>query len=356
MRFSLFIHMERPDESISHREAFENLTELALMAEDAGFGTVWIGEHHAMEYTISPSPMPQLAYLAARTSKIRLGAGTIIAPFWNPIRAAGECALLDVISGGRMEVGVARGAYQLEFDRMSPGLSAKDGGQHLRELVPAMRNLWLGDYAHDGEIWQFPTSTSVPKPVQQPTPPIWIAARDQGSHDFAAEQGCNVMVTPLMKGDDEVADLMRKFTESNAKYPNTEGRQLMALRHTHVHAPDDTEGWRAPAEAINRFYRTFDAWFGNTTQPENGFLEPSPAEKFEGRDEFTPESLHRTAMIGTPDEVIERVRGYEQLGVDEYCYWIDNTLPHAAKRESLERFIRDVVPAFAASPAAAVAG
>ena len=185
MRFSLFVHMERWDDQVSHRQLFENLTELTLMAEAGGFSTVWIGEHHSMEYTISPSPMPLLAYLAGQTSTIRLGAGTIIAPFWHPIRVAGECALLDVISNGRMEVGLARGAYQFEFDRMLGGLAASDGGKYLRELVPAVRELWQGDYAHDGEIWQFPTSTSVPKPIQQPTPPMWIAARDPDSHDFA---------------------------------------------------------------------------------------------------------------------------------------------------------------------------
>ncbi|GGA61650.1 monooxygenase [Pseudoclavibacter endophyticus] len=346
MRFSLFVHMERWDESTTHEQTFQNLTELALMAEAGGFGTVWIGEHHAMEYTISPNPMPQLAYLAARTTKIRLGAGTIIAPFWNPIRAAGEAALLDVISGGRAEIGIARGAYQIEFDRMVPGLSARDGGQHLRELVPAVRKLWHGDYAHDGEIWQFPTATSVPKPVQQPAPPIWIAARDQGSHDFAVANGCNVMVTPLMKDDGEVDDLMRKFNEANEKFPQPERPELMVLRHTHVHSPDDPEGWRPAAEGINRFYRTFDAWFGNQTAPRNGFLEPSPESKFEGRDEFSPESLHRTAMIGTPTEVIERIRHYESLGVDEYSFWIDNSLTHEQKRASLELFINEVVPAF----------
>src|SRR5262245_51589298 len=169
MKFSLFVHMERYDEQISHRQLFEDLTELTLMAEAGGFGTVWIGEHHAMEYTISPNPMQLLAYLAARTTTIRLGAGTIIAPFWNPIRTAGECALLDVISNGRAEIGLARGAYQFEFDRMAGGIPASSGGDHLRELVPAVRELWKGDYAHDGAIWKFPTSTSVPKPVQRPT-------------------------------------------------------------------------------------------------------------------------------------------------------------------------------------------
>lgn len=346
MRFSLFVHMERQDEKVSHREQFESLAELALMAEAGGFGTVWIGEHHAMEYTISPSPMPLLAYLAARTSTIRLGAGTIIAPFWHPLRAAGECALLDVISNGRMEVGLARGAYQFEFDRMAGGLSARDGGKHLRELVPAVRALWQGDYAHDGEIWQFPTATSVPKPVQQPTPPMWIAARDPASHDFAVAQGCNVMVTPLMKGDEEVVALKGKFDTAVANHPEVPRPELMVLRHTHVHAAEDADGWRPAAEAINRFYRTFDAWFGNSTTPENGFLAPSPEAKFAERPEFAPEALRTTAMIGTPAEVIERLRAYEELGVDEYSFWIDTGLSHEEKHASLERFIEEVVPAF----------
>lgn len=345
MRFSLFVHMERWDDSVSHRQLFEDLTELTLMAEAGGFGTVWIGEHHSMEYTISPNPMPQLAYLAARTSTIRLGAGTIIAPFWNPIRVAGECALLDVISGGRAEIGLARGAYQFEFDRMAGGIPASSGGNHLRELVPAVRALWQGDYAHDGEVWQFPTSTSVPKPIQQP-PPMWIAARDPASHDFAVKNGCNVMVTPLMKGDEEVVALKDKFETALAAHPEVPRPELMVLRHTHVHPADEPDGWVPAAQAIARFYRTFDAWFGNRTTPVDGFLDPSPESKFVDRPEFELDSLHKTAMIGTPDEVIERVGFYRDLGVDEYSFWCDNSLPHAEKKKSLALFIEQVMPAF----------
>ena len=78
----------------------------------------------------------------------------------------------------------------------------------------------------------------------------------------------------------------------------------------------------------------------------NGFLEPSPESKFEGRPEFELESLHRTAMIGTPEEVIERLRHYQELGVDEFSFWCDNSLPHEEKRRSLELFIKEVAPAF----------
>lgn len=346
MRFSLFIHMERWDDSVSTEQLFAELVELTLLAEKAGFSTVWIGEHHSMEYTISPSPMPQLAYLAAVTTKIRLGAGTIIAPFWNPLRVAGETALLDVISGGRAEVGLARGAYQFEFDRLAGGMPGKEGGKHLRELIPAVRELWQGDYAHDGEVWQFPVSTSVPKPVQQPTPPMWVAARDPDTHDFAVANGCNVMVTPLMKGDEEVTDLVTKFETAVSNHPEVTRPEIMVLRHTYVHEESDPDGWRPAAEGVNKFYRTFDAWFGNKTDPVDGFLEPSPEAKFSERPEFTPESLHKTAMIGTPDEVIARLREYESLGVDEFSFWSDNSLSHEQKKRSLELFIEHVVPAF----------
>ncbi|HEY0285422.1 MAG TPA: LLM class flavin-dependent oxidoreductase [Pseudomonas sp.] len=346
MKFSLFIHMERWDETTSHRQLFEQLTELTLLAEAGGFRTVWIGEHHSMEYTISPSPMPLLAYLAARTSTIRLGAGTIIAPFWHPLRVAGECALLDVISNGRMEVGLARGAYQMEFDRMAGGIPATTGGTHLREMVPVVRKLWEGDYAHQGNIWNFPTSTSVPKPVQQPGPPMWIAARDPDSHDFAIKNGCNVMVTPLMKGDEEVVDLKNKFETALANNPGIERPQLMVLRHTHVHAVDDPQGWEVGAKAISKFYRTFDAWFGNKQTPVNGFLAPSPEEKFKDRPEFELDNIRKNTLIGTPEEIIARIRYYQELGVDEFSFWADNSLPHAEKKKSLELFISQVIPSF----------
>ena len=346
MKFSLFVHMERYDEQVSHRQLFDELTELTLMAEAGGFSTVWIGEHHAMEYTIPPSPMPLLAYLAARTTTIRLGAGTIIAPFWHPIRVAGECALLDVISNGRMEVGLARGAYQYEFDRMMNGMPATDGGKYLREMVPVVKALWQGDVAHEGDIWKFPTSTSSPRPLQQPTPPVWIAARDPDSHNFAVANGCNVMVTPLMKGDEEVVDLKNKFETALANNPDVPRPQLMVLRHTHVHTVDDPEGWKIGAEAISRFYRTFDAWFGNKQTPVNGLLAPSPEEKFKERPEFELENIRKNTMIGTPEEIIARIRHYQELGVDEFSFWADNSLPYAEKKKSLELFIKHVVPAF----------
>ena len=156
MKFSIFHQVERYDDSISHRQLQEELTELTLLAERGGFDKVWIGEHHAMEFTVSPNAFVSLAYLASITSTIRLGTGTVIAPFYNPIRLAGEIGQLDVMSNGRVEVGIARGAYNFEYDRQFPNEAsftgdtrktdlAWDAGLRMRELVPATQGVQASD-------------------------------------------------------------------------------------------------------------------------------------------------------------------------------------------------------------------
>ena len=132
MKFSLFAHIERYDESVSHKQLLDELTEFTLLAEAGGMETIWIGEHHGMEYTVAPNPFINLAYLAAKTTTIRLGTVNVIAPFWHPIRLAGETALCDVTSNGRVDLGIARGAYMFEYERLMPGLDAMEAGLRMR--------------------------------------------------------------------------------------------------------------------------------------------------------------------------------------------------------------------------------
>ncbi len=115
---------------------------------------------------------------------------------------------------------------------------------------------------------------------------------------------------------------------------------------SHVYGVDDLEGWKVGAQAISKFYRTFDAWFGNKQVPVNGFLAPSPEEKFAERPEFQLENIRKNTMIGTPQQVVERIKYYQELRMDEFSFWCDNSLPHAEKKKSLELFIQQVVPAF----------
>jgi alkanesulfonate monooxygenase SsuD/methylene tetrahydromethanopterin reductase-like flavin-dependent oxidoreductase (luciferase family) len=297
-----------------------------------------------MEFTIAPNPFVHLAYLGGRTRKIRLGTGTIIAPFWHPIKLAGEAALTDIATGGRLDLGIARGAYSFEYERLLPGLDAMGAGKRLREMVPAIQQLWKGDYAHDGEFWRFPATTASPKPVQQPGPPIWIAARDPSSHDFAVGSGCNVQVTPLASGDEEVASLMARFNAACTNHPERLRPQIMLLQHTFVSdSPAETDRL---AKDLSVFYCLFGAWFQNKRPIRQGFIEPLSEADMAAMPNYAPEVVRKTLVIGQPDEVISRLKGYEKLGYDQYSIWIDSGISHARKKKSLDLFIRHVMPAF----------
>jgi alkanesulfonate monooxygenase SsuD/methylene tetrahydromethanopterin reductase-like flavin-dependent oxidoreductase (luciferase family) len=329
----------------THAELFDDLTELVRIAEAGGMAAAWIGEHHAMEFTIAPNPFINIAYLANETSRIRLGTGTIVAPFWHPIKLAGEAALTDIATRGRLNLGLARGAYSFEYERLSPGLDAMQAGLRLREMIPALKGLWDGDYAHEGQFWSFPSTSAVPKPVQRPHPPLWVAARDPNSHAFAVANGCNVQVTPLAQGDAEVASLMERFEAACAAAPHRERPKIMLLVHTFV-GETQAEVEEA-ARDLSRFFAYFGAWFKNERPVRQGFIEELSEADIAGYANYAPDVLRRTLVIGTPDEVIERLKGYEALGYDQYSLWIDSLMLHEKKKRSLELFIERVMPAFA---------
>ncbi|MFD1880614.1 LLM class flavin-dependent oxidoreductase [Paracoccus pacificus] len=344
MKFSLFVHMERVSPDQDQVRLYEEMIELCRIADEGGMHAIWTGEHHGMNFTIAPNPFLNLIDIARRTKNVRVGTGTIVAPFWNPIRLAGEAAMTDIITGGRLDLGIARGAYSYEYERMLPGLDAWGAGMRMRELIPAVIKLWEGDYEHRGEFWQFPKTTSSPMPVQKPHPPIWVAARDPNSHEFAVANGCNVQVTPLHLGDEEVVSLMERFNAACAKFPEVPRPKIMVLRHTYVagDAADVTRG----AEELNMFYNYFGAWFKNEKPVSMGMIERITPEDAANHPFYSPEAMRKNQIVGEAPEVIDRIKSYEALGYDEFSFWIDSGMSFERKRASLERFIRDVMPAF----------
>lgn len=343
MQFSLFVHMERCHPSQTHRQLHDEWIELCQMADDGGMRAIWTGEHHGMEFTIAPNPFLSLVDIAHHTRRVRLGTGTVVAPFWHPVRLAGEAALADLLTGGRLELGVARGAYSYEYERLMPGMDAWQAGQRMRETVPLLRPLWQGDCTNDGEFYPFPATTTTPRPLQAEGPPIWIAARDPASHAFAVEQGCHVQVTPLWQGEGEIASLMQRFNDACANSDMPRPR-IMLLHHTYVARDDDDLA--SALTALNRFFCTFGAWFQNQRPVRQGMIKPLSAEEIAANTTMSRENLARDLTVGRADAVIERLRRYQDLGFDEFSYWIDSGMDHRRKRESLARFIDEVMPAF----------
>jgi len=346
MKFQLAINMERLDSSLDMSVVARHTLDMVQMADQGGFRVVWAAEHHALEMTIAPNPFQLLTWWAGETDRIRLGTAVAVAPYWHPIRLAGEAAMTDLLSGGRLEFGIGSGAYQREFDRMRPGLKQSDAWKYMNEMLPALRALWAGDYAHEGEFWQFPMATSVPKPVQADVP-VWIAARAPVSYDYAVKHGCNIMSWPLTRPMAEAELYMQRLDEAMAANLAAKRPVMAMMRHTAVY--EKASEWMVPVQAAQRQLGQFENLFKNLGDVQNGFPKGIELEELGNRDEYNAQMLHDNLMFGTPDQVIAKLRTYEALGVDEFIYYASMGLGLAEQKRSLALFCSEVMPAFAAS-------
>jgi len=345
MKFTLSINMERTSPAVDMREVARHTLEMVQMAEEGGFDIVWVGEHYTIEPTISPAPFQLLAHFAAHTSTVRLGTACVVAPYWHPIKLAGEAAMFDLLSGGRLELGIGRGAYQWEFDRLAGGIPQQRGVAYMKELLPALKGLWQGDYEHQGEYWSFPMATSVPKPLQKPHPRIWIAARDPGTYDWAVANGFSIHSWPITRPFAELETYLGRFEAALQKSPGTKRPQFMTMRHTAIY--DRPDGWEIPVKTVIERSGVFESLFRNLGGVRNGFPEPVDVASLGHREEYTAENLRHNLLFGRPDEAIAKLKRYEAVGVDYFCYFASYGLPMDYQKRSLELFTREVIPEFA---------
>ena len=344
MKFQLAINLERMTPNLEMSEVARHTLEMVQMADEGGFNIVWAAEHHALEMTIAPNPFQLLTWWAMHTNSIRLGSAVAVAAYWHPINLAGEAAMTDLLSNGRLEFGIGSGAYQREFDRMHPGLKQSDGWLYMQEMLPAILALWQGDYEHTGEYWSFPLSTSVPKPLQNPYPPIWVAARSPMTFDFAIKNDCNIMSWPLTRPMSEAELYKSQLDEAIRENPECKPPIFAMMRHACVY--DHTDSWEVPVKAAQRQLGQFENLFKNLGDVSNGFSQSVDLDLIANRDEYDPKMLHDNLLFGTPDEVIDKLRLYEEIGVDEFIYYASLGLEHKEQLRSMQLFINEVMPAF----------
>ena len=343
MKFHLAINMERIDDTLDMKDVARHTLEMVQMADRGGFRIAWAAEHHALEMTIAPNPFSILTWWAGETSNIRLGTAVIAAPYWHPIKAAGEAAFVDLISGGRLEFGIGSGAYQREFDRMRPGLKQTDAWRYMQEMLPVIRALWQGDTEHNGEHWSFPKATSVPKPLQKEVP-VWVAARAPITYDYAVKHGCNIQSWPLTRDMGEAQAYMDRLNEAVANNPGSKRPVMAMMRHTALY--DRKEDWMVPVRAAQRQLSQFENLFKNLGGVIDGFPKEIPLESVANRAEYDPQMLTNNLMFGTPDEVIAKLKPYQAMGVDDFIYYASMGYGLAEQKRSLELFCKHVIPAF----------
>ena len=311
-----------------YREALEEVER----AEELGFDSVWMEEHHSVADHYWPSPLPVLAGFATRTSRLTLGTDILVAPFYHPVRLAEDAALLDVMSGGRLVLGMAIGYKPDEFQLYGAALERR--GARFEEQLAILHGLWTQDtFRFDGRYYRVEGRLE-PKPLAKPHPPIWIG----GWGDLALRRAATLADNWIPGPTAELARLLagkREFLAHRAAAglpPPTE----WPLTRDVIVADTDREARELAERHIMVSYRT--EYAGAFRHP---FIDASIATDLDAlkQDRF---------LIGGPDQVIAALRPFlaEYGATHLICRLFFPGMPHRHIMRELTLLAREVLPAF----------
>lgn len=345
----------RRAEQDAYREAIEQIQ----FADKLGFHTVWCVEHHfRVGMSISPAPEAVLGGLALTTSNIRLGFGVVLMPFGfvNPVRVAEKVAVMDILSNGRVEWGTGRST---PMERVAFGVPNDDSSRrHWQEAVEIVVQMWEQErFSYDSPNYHFPERMVLPKPVQSPHPPPWLAASGAPSAESAGRNGVGLLSFALVRPLDQMEEHIRIYRDAqrSCERPLTRIRNDRVGAYTIVHCCDDVDEAAATYslwDSLAYWYShlasfTLEWEFPNLSLEEQRQIFPL----FEARG-FTREVVpvqqymdEDVIIVGTPDMCLEKMLRYEAAGVDQLlCFVQFGALPHEKIMRSLELLGTKVIP------------
>jgi alkanesulfonate monooxygenase SsuD/methylene tetrahydromethanopterin reductase-like flavin-dependent oxidoreductase (luciferase family) len=309
-------------------EFYSELLEQVEAAEMLGFQSFWVAEHHFHEYGGIPRPPVWMAAAAARTRRIRLGAGVVVLPFDNPLRTAEDYAMVDVLSGGRLDLGTGSGYLKHEYAGFN--LDPEEKRARFDEALDILLRAWTGErFSYEGRYHRVRDVQLNVLPLQRPRPPIWVATLRADSAPRIGARGFPVMLIPYAS-----AETLPQMAEGVAAYKGAfvqaGGRPEGATVPfgLHVHCAETTGQARAEArEPMERYVRTR---LYAVQRPVETLLDQN------------------VVAFGDPDEIVRVARLYEEAGFT-HLLAIGNFggLPHKQVLRSMELLARHVLPRFA---------
>jgi alkanesulfonate monooxygenase SsuD/methylene tetrahydromethanopterin reductase-like flavin-dependent oxidoreductase (luciferase family) len=352
MRFGTYFFLQAPP---GHRHADIIARELDQMAwsEELGFDEVWLTEHHFIDYGLSVDPATLACAVASRTSRIRIGLAAAILPFHDPIRLAEQMALVDIISKGRLDVGVGRGNRPSEFAGYR--IPQVESRERFDEAVQIMVRAWTEErVSYDGRFFQLDNVRVIPKPVQQPHPPVYQVCVSPDSIEGTALRGWPMLNSILFGGVEQVVASRDRYVATLQKAGRSPADIAALLarwgvsRQIYV-APTDAQALAEAKDAEMWYQESFRKFvIPERIEDSHPTLQPGFRAMAERLSKITWEGLvAETLAFGSPDTVARHIEQMRQMGVGQVLCWMNfGGLPEDKVRRSMELFAREVMPRF----------
>jgi alkanesulfonate monooxygenase SsuD/methylene tetrahydromethanopterin reductase-like flavin-dependent oxidoreductase (luciferase family) len=325
MRFGIFSVMDfHPEQQGSAAAFYREMIELAVRAEKLGYDSVWVAEHHFANYGLCPAPPVLLAAIAQKTERIRIGPAVCVLPFHDPVKVAEDYAVLDVVSGGRVEFGVGRGYLVHEY--AGHLVEREESQARFDEALEVIELAWRGEpFEYVGRYHRYPRIALNTLPLQKPAPPIAVAALSPATYARIGAQGYSLMAVPYVLEDlAALKGLLTSYT-AHAQKDRSDGTPRVTVAfHVHV-APTRAEAEARARPYIRRYCETRAV--GNSKT-------------------FEQLMEQRLIAVGDPAHVANILQQLASFGVDRVlCLMNFGGMPFPLVVESLALTAQEVMPA-----------
>lgn len=328
----------------SERDAVHDQIELMVAAEELGFSSVWAAEHHFSEYGICPSAAMALAAVAPLTKRIRLGTGIVVLPFHNPIRAAEELAFIDLLSDGRLEVGVGRGYRPKELAGF--GVSPLESRAIANEAIEIIRQAWTQDEVDfHGEHFKVDGYPIGPKPLQRPHPRLYLGSLSPETFPLVGTLGINLLFTPTFRPEENIPAQIAQYKDAVVKSGGeVSDKRIGALRMVYVAESNE----QAQAEFEPAWLR-FGAVAAEQNAPRSSDVVAPYQERYVNRTQpanLDTAQLAGNVVAGDPEHVLTTLRQMnEAWGLTDLILWTRvGGLAKDKVLHSMELFSKYVMP------------
>ena len=336
MDFNHFLTSYMPDPSIGSKTHFKNMIEQAVLAEKLGYKTVSIPEHHLVNLLMMPSPLQMAVKIAALTKKINISTSVVVLPLHDMRTYAGEVATADILTEGRLILGVGRGALAWEMNRLGTPIE-KSKEKFIESLDVLQKLLNEEEVSYKGKYYNFDPITIMPRPISNPIQ-IMIAAMDLNSIKDAASRGFHVQSTVLSGSKELLKQRVNAFKEG-CEILGEEGKLLNLSMQRMAYLAKDQKDADEKNKLAYEYYKRFDNVFTGPGKVKNGKIEPLPRKQ-------TLEELTENLLICPVNEMIDKLSVYAETGVDEIIISAGFGQSQSEMIESMHRISEEVIPYF----------
>ncbi|MGI3184916.1 LLM class flavin-dependent oxidoreductase [Nioella aestuarii] len=346
MEFSIQLSSDYPDKSYGGDRVYGDMLNQAVLADRMGFDAVSVTEHHLMNCLMMPAPLQFAVKIAAMTKAVKIMTSIVVLPLHDMRIYAGEVVVADMFTEGRLLLGVGRGAFKYEMERLGVPMEETQG-RFNESLAVLQALLTEEEVSWDGDYYQFDPITIMPRPVRPGGPPMMMAVMNPEGIYHCTKRGFHIQTTPLSGNHQLLLDQVGAFNRAKADMEGAgDGLTLTLSRVAHI-AQTQTERQRK-VEAAHRYYGRFDNVFTGPGLVDNGMVRELPC--------ATPvEELGESLLICTPQEMIDKLGPYAELGIDRVILNFNFGLDPADTLDAIQCFAEEVMPHFTGRPACVAA-